>query len=170
MPFAFVKNTDCNIIMYIINLFMYLLTLHLHPLATYIHLHSAHGIMWGWWGRPTPLPFSSVLRVWQWPCVWEHCHYYSQRTQPFPWLWLAFVQNNIWLYHYTHLISFLYISGHADEARAHDSLESQMLQYLTREEQQSVLHTSAASDVEDLEQFARYLSCWNFIYDWVFWG
>ena len=59
--------------------------------------------------------------------------------------------------HSSNLLS--HISGHADEARAHDSLESQMLQYLTREEQQSVLHTSAASDIEDLEQFARYVSC-----------
>lgn len=66
---------------------------------------------------------------------------------------------------YSSKTTHLYISGHADEARAHDSLESQMLQYLTREEQQSVLHTSAAGDVEDLEQFARYMSCQNLIYN-----
>ena len=64
----------------------------------------------------------------------------------------------MFFYRYTHLkplIFSLHFSGHADEARVHDSVESQMLQYLTREEQQSVLHTSAACDVEDLEQFAR---------------
>ena len=73
----------------------------------------------------------------------------------------------LFFYHYTHLkllIFSLYISGHADEARAHDSVKSQMLQYLTREEQQSVLHSSAACDVEDLEQFARYLFHQNLIY------
>jgi len=46
--------------------------------------------------------------------------------------------------------------GHTDEGSDH-SLESQLLQHLTREEQQSVLLTSAASDIEDLEQFTRHV-------------
>ena len=47
--------------------------------------------------------------------------------------------------------------GHTDDS-GEQTIEAALLQHLSREEQQSVLQTTAAGDEDDLEQFSRYVN------------